>query len=108
MNNLKVIEARVRKCFGERIILDKKMREHRWKYHKYIITLDDNNPFQPDQQVKIMSNEDFEDIRKMVKQLRDEKDELQKQLQEQKLLITSIENKKASKGIKTKIKTLIS
>lgn len=43
---LRVIEARIRKCFGERIILDKKMREHRWKYHKYVITLDDNNPFQ--------------------------------------------------------------
>lgn len=108
MNNLKVIEARVRKCFGERIILDKKMREHRWKYHKYIITLDDNNPFQPDQCVKIMSDEDFEDIRIMVKQLRDEKKEQQKQIDKQKTLIKSIKNKEADKGLKSRIKILIS
>ena len=84
------------------------MRENTRNNNKYVITLDDNNPFQPDQQVKIMSNEDFEDIRKMVKQLRDEKNEQQKQLQEQKALINSINTKKEEIGLKTKIKTLIS
>lgn len=104
---MRVIEARIRKCFGERIILDKKMREHRWKYHKYIITLDDNNPFQPDQSVKIMSTEDFEDIRRMVKQLRDKKKEQKEEINQLKELIKNLQYKEGDKGFKSKIKNLI-
>lgn len=55
-----------------------------------------------------MSNEDFEDLRRMVKQLRDEKNDQKKQLEEQKALIKSIKSKEVDKGLKTRIKTLIS
>ena len=39
---MSLIRTNVKKYFGEQIIVDKKMREHRWSYRKYNIISDDN------------------------------------------------------------------
>ena len=44
--------ARVRKCKNVSILIDKKMRERRIEHDKYIIMLDENNPFEKVEQVK--------------------------------------------------------
>jgi hypothetical protein len=43
-----VIDARIMKCKDITVIVDKKMRERKFQYEKYIIRLEDNNPFQAD------------------------------------------------------------
>ena len=45
-----------------------------------MILLEDDHPFSNDESVKIMNNNDFEEIRPMVKGLRDEKNHLKGQL----------------------------
>ena len=54
-----VTDAKVRKCKDVSIIIDKKMREGRMEYEKYIIPLSDNNPFDVDEFVKIIHKNDF-------------------------------------------------
>ncbi len=53
-------DATVRKCKNVSILIDKKMRERRIEHDKYIIMLDENNPFQKNEHIKIMSKTDFE------------------------------------------------
>jgi hypothetical protein len=50
---MKVYESRVRKCKDVSIIIDKKMRERRIEYEKYIIPLSESNPFEVDEFVKM-------------------------------------------------------
>lgn len=77
-----IIEAKVRKCFGERVFLDKMMNEHRWRYRKYLIVLEDDQPFDPDAKVKIITENDFEEIKNMLKQLTEDKSLLKRQLKD--------------------------
>lgn len=77
---MKVYESRVRKCKGVSIIIDKTMRERRMEYEKYIIPLSDNNPFEVDEFVKIVSKSDFEKLGEMVKSLKNERDQLNQSL----------------------------
>lgn len=77
-----IVEAKVRKCFGERVILDKMMNEHMWRYRKYLILLEDDQPFENDARVKIITASDFEEIRNMLKQLTEEKSLLKSQLKD--------------------------
>lgn len=56
---MRIIESRVRSCIEEHIIIDKKMREHRFKYKRYNILLNDDQPFKEDEAVKIISTDDL-------------------------------------------------
>ncbi len=116
---MNVIEARVRKCFGERIVLDKKMREHKWRYRKYMILLEDDQPFTSDESVKIMNNDDFEEIRRMVKGLKNDKNHLKGPLKDLKMEINeqrafinylkeiSVDDETDKTGLKNRLKSLI-
>jgi hypothetical protein len=70
---MNMTDARVRKCKNVSILIDKKMREHRIEHDKYIIMLDENNPFIKDEQVKIISKADFEKLGGMLKSLKNER-----------------------------------
>ena len=104
---MKVYESRVRKCKDVSIIIDKKMRERRMEYEKYIIPLSDNNPFDVDEFVKIVSKNDFDKLGDMIKSLRNERNLLQQQVIElqsalsvQKSLIDKIEPRKEQKSFR--------
>jgi sulfite reductase alpha subunit-like flavoprotein len=73
---LNLIQTKVKKYFGERIVVDKKMKEHRWSYRKYNIILDDNHQYTDDESVKIICNNDFEEIRRMIKGLKNDSNDL--------------------------------
>jgi len=60
VNRLDVIDFRVRKCRDIIIIIDKKIREDRIEYEKYVIPLSGSNPFESDEFVKILRKSDFE------------------------------------------------
>jgi sulfite reductase alpha subunit-like flavoprotein len=52
------------------------MKEHRWSYRKYNIILDDNHQYTDDESVKIICNNDFEEIRRMIKGLKNDSNDL--------------------------------
>jgi hypothetical protein len=62
-----VIDARIMKCKDITIIVDKKMRHHKFEYEKFIIRLEDNNPFQADEFVKIIRKTDFDKLGDLIK-----------------------------------------
>jgi len=104
---MKVYESRVRKCKDVSIIIDKKMRERRMEYEKYIIPLSESNPFEVDEFVKIVSKNDFDKLGDMIKSLRNERSLLQNQVTElqsalsvQKSLIDKIGTKKEQKSFR--------
>ena len=70
---MRIIESRVRSCIEEHIIIDKKMRECKFKYKRYNISLNDDQPFQEDETLKIISSDDFLIIQRMVKELKEDK-----------------------------------
>jgi hypothetical protein len=80
VSKLDVTDARVRKCKNVSILIDKKMRERRIEHDKYIIMLDENNPFGKDESVKIISKDDFEKLGKMLKSVKSERDNLKDQV----------------------------
>lgn len=109
---MKVYESRVRKCKDVSIIVDKKMRERRMEYEKYIIPLSDSNPFDVDEFVKVLRKSDFEKIGELLKNVKTERDQLKTEiknlsilLESQRDYITSIENSDVKK--KGKLKGLI-
>jgi DNA integrity scanning protein DisA with diadenylate cyclase activity len=116
---LHVIEAKVRKCFGEKVVLDKKMMEHRWRYRKYMILLEDDQPFENHESVKIICKSDFEEIRSMVKGLGDDKNHLKCQVEDLKMEVgeqeafinylkeISVEEENIKNRVKTRFKSLI-
>jgi hypothetical protein len=57
-----VIEARITKCKDITTLVDKKMRNRKIEYEKFIIRLEDNNPFKADEFVKIIRKEDFDKL----------------------------------------------
>ena len=77
---MNMTDARVRKCKNVSILIDKKMRERRIEHDKYIIMLDENTPFEKDEQVKIISKTDFEKLGEMIKSLKNERNGFKKQL----------------------------
>lgn len=79
---MKVYESRVRKCKDVSIILDKKLRERRMEYEKYIISLSERNPFEVDEFVNIVSKNDFNKLRDMINSLRKERNLIQQQVTE--------------------------
>jgi hypothetical protein len=108
---MRIIESRVRSCIEEHVIIDKKMRERRFKYKRYNIPLNDDQPFQEDEAVKIISSNDFLTIQRMVKELRDDKkalkthiETLNKSLEEKdnQIKISNNENSQ-NKNIKNKL-----
>ena len=52
------------------------MKEHRWNYRRYNIILDDNQQYTNDESVKIICNNDFEEIRRMIKGLKNDSNDL--------------------------------
>jgi hypothetical protein len=75
-----VIDARIMKCKDITIIVDKKMRERKFQYEKYIIRLEDNNPFQADEFVKILRKEDFDKLGDLINEVKNERDQLKDQV----------------------------
>ena len=65
-----IIQNKVKKCFGERIIVDKKMKEHRWRFRKYNIIFDNKQLSNEDESVKKICNYDFETVRHTIKELK--------------------------------------
>lgn len=53
------------------------MRERRIETEKYIIQLDDTNPFQADDFVKVVNKKDFEKLGSIIQSLRKERKDLQ-------------------------------
>ena len=65
----------------ERIdVIDKKMRERRIEHDKYSLMLDENNPFQKDEPVKIISKTDFEKLGEMIKSIKTERNSFKEQV----------------------------
>ena len=69
---MNIIQPKVRKFFGEKIVIDKNMKEHRWKYRKYTIIFDDDQKFTDDESVQIICNSDFEEIKRVIKGLKND------------------------------------
>lgn len=65
----------------EKIIIDKKMRERRWKFERHIIPLKDKHPFEADEPVKVISHKDYQKIEKAFNELRRDKQNLQQQIE---------------------------
>ena len=68
------------KCKDITVIVDKKMRERKFQYEKYIIRLEDNNPFQADEFVKILRKEDFDKLGDLINEVKNERDQLKVQV----------------------------
>src|ERR1039458_1221495 len=68
------------KCKDITIIVDKKMRERKFQYEKYIIRLEDNNPFKADEFVKILRKEDFDKLGDLINEVKNERDLLKDQV----------------------------
>jgi septal ring factor EnvC (AmiA/AmiB activator) len=75
-----VIDARIMKCKDITIIVDKKMRERKIKYQKFIIRLEDNNPFQADEFVKIIRKNDFNKLGDLINSVKNELEQLKDQV----------------------------
>ena len=75
-----VIEARITKCKDITILVDKKMRNRKIEYEKFIIRLEDNNPFQADEFVKILRKEDFDKLGDLINEVKNERDQLKVQV----------------------------
>ncbi|MGC9516851.1 MAG: hypothetical protein ACP5C3_04040 [Methanomicrobiales archaeon] len=99
---MKVTDSHVKKCVEEKIIIDKKMREHRWKFERHIVPLKDKHPFDADESVKVISHKDYQKIEKAFLELRKDKQNLQQQIE-----ILSQENlnlKKEGENLKISLK----
>ena len=74
------------------------MRQNRrfWQYDKYIIPLSENNPFEPDEFVKILRKSDFEKIGDLIKSLNDRKGQLKKEINDLTILLETQRNYIAS------------
>ncbi len=68
------------KCKDITVIVDKKMRERKFQYEKYIIRLENNNPFQADEFVKILRKEDFDKLGDLINEVKNERDQLKDQV----------------------------
>ena len=86
------------------ILIDRKMWKRRIEHYKYILMLDENTPFGKDEHVKIMSKTDFENLREMIKSLKNERNGFKEQvrnleilLEVQKKFIDKIEKVETSK-----------
>jgi thiamine kinase-like enzyme len=75
-----VIDAMIMKCKDITVIVDKKMRERKFQYEKYIIRLEDNNPFQADEFVKILRKEDFDKLGDLINEVKNGRDQLKDQV----------------------------
>ena len=75
-----VIDARIMKCKDITILIDKKMRNRKIEYEKFIIRLEDNNPFQTDEFVKIIRKEDFDKLGNLISEVKNEHDQLKDQV----------------------------
>ena len=84
---LDVVDARVRKCKDVNIIIDKKMRERKIIYEKYIIPLEQTHPFEIGEFVKILRKEDFEKIGNILKSVKTEKAQFKKEIENLNYLI---------------------
>jgi hypothetical protein len=78
---MKIVGSRIRCCIEESQILDKKMRKRTFKYKKFMVPLSEDQPFQEDEEVKIMTEEDFRLIQRICKELREDKLNLLKQVE---------------------------
>ena len=101
------------KCKDITVIVDKKMRERKFQYEKYIIRLEDNNPFQADEFVKILRKEDFDKLGDLINEVKNERDQLKDQVKNLHRMLDVLEkyiekvDKPESKG-KGILKSLIS
>lgn len=87
------------------------MRERRFKYKRYNIPLNDDQPFREDEAVKIISLDNLLTIQRMMKELRDDKDVLKthietlnKSLEEKNNQIKMLNNENSqNKNIKSRL-----
>ena len=89
------------------------MRGRRIEHDKFIIMLDDNTPFQGDEQVKIIRKSDYEQFGNIIKTLEIERDSLKEQnielkttIEVQEKLIDKIEKFETIKDDKSPFKGL--
>jgi lipopolysaccharide export system protein LptC len=75
-----VIDARITKCKDITTLVDKKMRNRKFEYEKFIIRLEDNNPFQADEFVKIIRKNDFDKLGDLINDVKNERDQLKDQV----------------------------
>ncbi|MCC7557913.1 MAG: hypothetical protein KO217_04390 [Methanobacteriaceae archaeon] len=78
---MKITDSHIKKCIEEKIIIDKKMREHRWKFERFIVPLNDKHPFKADESVKVISHKDYQKIEKTFLELRKNNQNLQQQIE---------------------------
>jgi hypothetical protein len=82
---LNIIQTIIKKCYGEKIILDEKMKENRWRYRKYTIILGDDLTFTGKESVKVIGKTDFEEIKLVIKGLKTDKKHLDLELKDIKM-----------------------
>ncbi len=79
---MKTYSARVKACTEEHVYLDKKMRERRYKFDKYIIVLGEEAPFIKGDNVRIVCEDDFNKLFQAIKKLKSDKSELILQIED--------------------------
>jgi len=89
---VRIIEARVKRCQEEHTIIDKKLRKRSWSYRRYFIPLNDDQPFENEDTVKILSLEDFKRLKIHVSRVKEENDRLKLEIEKLNLTIDKQKN----------------
>jgi len=72
------------------------MRTRTIKFEKFIVPLNDNNPFESGEFVKVLRKSDFDKIGEMLKSVKSERDQLKREIKELTILLESQRNYMAS------------
>jgi hypothetical protein len=78
---MKIVSGQILVAVQEFTLKMKSERDQQVKINKYMILLDDEHPFHNDEPVQVVSREDFLQLQKRAKELRDDKQDLEHQLE---------------------------
>jgi hypothetical protein len=101
---VKTWDCKIKAATEELIYYDNKARQRSVKFEKYFIALGDNVPFRVDDDVKLISLDDFNKLGDIVRQLHEDKKSLQKQVED---LQSVIEIQNVNPGLKERIMRVI-
>ena len=84
---MNLFQTMVKKYFKDRIIVDKNMNENHWNYRKYTLIFDDNHQYIEEEPVKTLFYNDLEEIRHIIKVLKNDNNNLLADLKDIKMEI---------------------
>ena len=84
---MNLIQTIVKKYFKDRIVVAKNKNENHWKYRKYTLILDDDQQFIKQEPIRTISNNDLEEIRHIIKALKNDNNNLFVELKDMKMEI---------------------